>query len=126
MKEFDFGPIKQWDLDFNSWVKYIYSDEYKKLKLMAQGTLNNVRYHYGNSIDWIKDRNSIIMDCKVIRFENIETELKYFFNELGYEINISKNNSTSHKPYQNYYNEESKKLVEKNFNKDINIFNYKF
>tara|TARA_R100001015_G_C4606670_1_gene161731 strand:+ start:182 stop:799 length:618 start_codon:yes stop_codon:yes gene_type:complete len=126
MKEFDFGPIKQWDLDFNSWVKYIYSDEYKKLKLMAQGTLNNVRYHYGNSIDWIKDRNSIIMDCKVIRFENIETELKDLFNELGYEINISKNNSTSHKPYQNYYNEESKKLVEKNFNKDINIFNYKF
>lgn len=28
-KELDFGNIKQWDLNFNHWIKYIYSDKYK-------------------------------------------------------------------------------------------------
>lgn len=27
-KEYDFGDIKQWELDFNDWIKYIYSEEF--------------------------------------------------------------------------------------------------
>jgi hypothetical protein len=32
-KEKDFGPKKQWDLNFSDWIKYIYSNEYKNLNL---------------------------------------------------------------------------------------------
>ena len=124
-KEPDFGPVEQWDLDFNSWIKYIYSEEYQKLNLLHQGTLDNVKYHFGSSYRWIVDENNNMLVDKIIRFENLEKELMEIFSCYG-NFQIDKNNSTHHNHYREYYNEESIHLVRENFKEDIKYFNYVF
>ena len=125
-KEEDFGPIEQWDLDFNDWISYIYSPEYKNLKLKHTGTCDNVLYQFGSSIRWVLDENNNILADKIIRFENLNEELKTLFSNYNYTQEITKNNSTKHRRYQEYYNENSKNLVAQNFKEDIEYFNYKF
>jgi len=123
-KESDFGNIKQWDLDFNNWIKYIYSDEYKNQK--NTHCIDVVKYHFGSSLRWVMDENNNIIADKIIKFENIDTELSDLFNKYGYTDIITKNNSTNHKNYREYYNEESIKLVRENFKEDIEYFKYEF
>jgi chondroitin 4-sulfotransferase 11 len=123
-KENDFGPKKQWTLDFNNWIKYIYSDEYKNQK--NTHCVDVVKYHYGSSLRWVVDENNNIIANKIIKFENIDTELSDLFKMHGYTGAITKNNWTRHKHYRNYYNEENKKLVSENFKEDIEYFKYEF
>lgn len=123
-KELDFGNIKQWDLDFNNWIKYIYSDEYKNEK--NTHCVDVVNYHFGSSLRWVMDENNNIIADKIIKFENINTELSDLFNKYGYTDIITKNNSTNHKCYREYYNEESIKLVRENFKEDIEYFKYEY
>lgn len=66
------------------------------------------------------------MLIKIIKFENIDIELKDLFNKYGYTDEIRKNNSINHKNYREYYNEESIKLVRENFKEDIEYFKYEF
>lgn len=122
----DFGPIDQWNLSFNEWIKYIYSDEYNNLNLKHQGTLNNIKYHFGSSLRWVIDDKYNIMVDKIIRFENLNDELIELFKEFGYNEVFYKNNSTSHEDAHKYYNEESKQLVSEHFKEDIEYFGYKF
>ena len=125
-KEKCFGPVKQWDLDFNNWIKYIYSNEYKQLNLKHQGTLDNIKYHFGSSLRWVIDENNNILADKIIMLENLDKELINIFSPYGYSKSITKNNSTNHKNYREYYNEESIKLVRENFKEDIEYFKYVF
>jgi len=124
--ETDFGPIEQWNLNFNDWIKYIYSDEYISLNLKHGDTLENVKYHFGSSLRWVKDDNNNIIADKIIKFENLENELTSLFKEVGYFESFCKNNNTNHEERHKYYNEESKKLVAENFKEDIEYFGYTF
>ncbi len=120
----DFGDIKQWELEFNDWIKYIYLDEYKNEK--NTHCVDVVKYHFGSSLRWVMDENNNIIADKIIQFENINDELNDLFNKYGYTSAITKNNSTNHKHYREYYNEESIKLVSENFKEDIEYFKYEF
>ena len=71
------------------------------------------------------ENNNIIAD-KIIKFENIDTELSDLLSKYGYTNVITKINSTNHKYYREYYNEESIKLVSENFKEDIEYFKYVF
>lgn len=85
-----------------------------------------VKYHFGSSLRWVMDENNNIIADKIIKFENIDIELKDLFNKYGYTDEITKNNSTNHKNYREYYNEESIKLVRENFKENIEYFNYEY
>lgn len=124
-REWKFGPKEQWSLDFNDWIKYIYSEEYQNLNII-NCNIDVLKYHYGSSLRWVVDENNNIIADKIIKFENISTELSDLFKMYGYTNAITKNNSTKHKDYRTYYNEESKKLVSENFKEDIEYFNYEF
>jgi hypothetical protein len=65
---------------------------------------------------------------KILRFENLKDELKTF---LSYTLNLQKVDTsvvhpTNHNHYSEYYDEESKLLVEKHYKEDIGYFNYTF
>lgn len=66
---------------------------------------------------------------KVLRFENLRSEFADMLEEIG-AIHISKDiphlNSSEHEKYQNYFDNYSKKLVEKIYQKDIELFKYEF
>ena len=125
-KEKDFGPKKQWDLNFSDWIKYIYSNEYKNLNLKHGNVLNNVDYHFGSSIKWVMDTENKIIADKIIKFENMNSELLELFSSFGFNIEVIKRNSTNHKHYREYYDDISRKLVEEHFIEDIKYFDYKF
>ena len=72
-----------------------------------------------------------------IRLEDIKTGILYLKNNTKLNINFYNNkklekiisikkNSTNHKHYSYYYNEELIKLVEEKDKMILNMFNYKF
>ncbi len=63
----------------------------------------------------------------IIKFENLQKD----FNEICKKLlikpyNLPKRRTSKHKDYRDYYNERSKKIVERIYQKDIEMFNYDF
>lgn len=77
---------------------------------------------------WITNENGDLMVDFVGRFENIEEDFNKVLKEINYKGNkkLSHLNRTKHEHYSNYYNEKTKKIVEKKFKKDIEMFSYEF
>lgn len=77
--------------------------------------------------EFISDNNRIIVD-KIVRFENREEELK----EIGNEIGINNLGSTheykilGQKSYNEFYDNETRKIIEEVYAKDIEEFGYSF
>ena len=95
--------------------------------------LSNNKYQtYGllnlNKLMDIKRKN-IICDY-IIKYEELNEGLSIVFNKLNIPFNgkleIYKKKLNRDKNYQKFYNDKSRKLIEKIFKKEIEIFNYKF
>lgn len=66
---------------------------------------------------------------KYIRFENIEEDLKTIMNELGlpdYQVDLPHFKKSDRSQWRDYYTIETKNIVYKLFEKEINHFNYEF
>lgn len=114
------------DNNFKEWIKYIYSDKFNRNKL--HGVINIFKYCFCNQLNWISDNSGNIINInKIIRFENNELE-DFFKNTMKLKkINTKKRvHPTKHKHYSEYYDEETKLLVEKHYKKDIEYFGYTF
>lgn len=99
--------------DFNSWLKLYYNSNWDHTWFSLNDTQSS----------WIKNNNFSIDN--IIKFENIEKEIK--------EIPIFKdkilphyNSSPIKYDYTNMYNLESKKLIDKIYQEDIDTFKYTF
>lgn len=73
-----------------------------------------------------KDKVNFCLD-KIIKFENINDD----FNQISSIIFGNKNllnhsNKTDHSDYREYYNDNLKDKIYRNFKKDLNFFNYDF
>ncbi len=72
---------------------------------------------------------NVICD-KIIKFENLNEELGLVFDRLKIpfkgNLNIFKKKSNRKGRYQDFYNLDSKKIVEEIFWKEMRLFNYKF
>ncbi len=80
----------------------------------------------GNMFDWIAEDDRIIVDF-VGKFENLQDGLNEVCQRLNLEpIQLPHTNKTKRKPYQDYYNDETKQLVAHRFRKTIEMFGYEF
>ena len=124
----DFFPKEiGFNISFKDWIKYIYSDKFNKHKMHS--AVNMHKYCFSNQINWLLDDNGNIINInKIIRFENLEKELYPFLKDtLGLHYIITgKVHPTIHNHYSEYYDEETKQLVENHYQKDIEMFGYKF
>ena len=76
----------------------------------------------------------LVMDGKIVinylgRFENYKQEATRFLRMVGInnEIKFRRiNRSRNRKLYQEYYDDETRKIVEKRYGEDIEYFGYKF
>ena len=79
-----------------------------------------------NQIEWTAGSFEV---NKIIKFENLQKEFSDMIDEIG-AVHISKKlphkNSSNHKAYQLFYNENSKQLVSELYKQDIEKFNYTF
>ena len=61
------------------------------------------------------------------RFENLKQDFDLVCSVMSIgKIALPHRNKGNRGPYQEYYNDESRKIVEKRYEKDLNYFNYEF
>ena len=67
-------------------------------------------------------------DIKIIRFEHIQRDFNIVCEEIGIRsIVLSHLNCVEHKPYREYYNDQTRKIVADSiFSEDIDYFKYVF
>jgi hypothetical protein len=122
-----FSGNSEIDDSFTNWIKYIYSDKFDKSK--THSDVNIFKYCFSNQLNWLRDSSgNLIKVNKILRFENLKDELKTFLSDTLnlQKVDTSVVHPTNHNHYSEYYDEESKLLVEKHYKEDIGYFNYTF
>jgi hypothetical protein len=78
--------------------------------------------------DWLSiDSKSIAVDfCG--RFENFESDFNIICHQIGVKKDIPHINKIANDPvnYKDFYNRNSRDIVEEYFKKDLDIFNYSY
>lgn len=75
--------------------------------------------------DYILLNGEIQLD-KIYRFENYQKEIEHLKNKIKIEAPIVHKNHSNHKHYSEYYNMRLIKRVCKIYQKDVDLFGYKF
>lgn len=77
--------------------------------------------------NFILDENGNSLVDFIVKMEDIENGLKIAFDKIGIPFEeIGTYNKSEHKHYRSYYTEETKKVIEKEFQYDIKIGEYEF
>ena len=85
------------------------------------------RIEWFNQIDIVSDMHGQKLVDYILRFEYLEEMWNKMFKELGYEApELPKKNTSKHKHYSEYYDDETRKFVGKLFEKDIKEFGYEY
>ena len=114
----------------NTYVKNFYKDE---------KIISSMDIHYMEQYKFLINNNNLDVDF-IGKFENFESDFKKLFNKklLNYKINKSKVDyfyyfSKKFLPkfikkrlYRKFYDNDSRKLVEQEYKKDLDLFNYNF
>lgn len=104
---------------------YVPEENFEKYVKNAAVTVYNYPIYTDVSSDFI------LVD-KVLKYENLNSDLKNVFNNLGVpfdgELGVRAKSNYRKKriPYQKYYNNKTRKLVEDIFKKEINFMDYSF
>ena len=79
-------------------------------------------WHANDPISFLKPQCEWIDDTVVfLKFENLNKELKQFFNN---EINLPIINKSNHDHYLEYYNKESLNIIYNRYKEDFKKYNY--
>ncbi len=93
---------------------------------------NNDYLNYGLlNLNKLMEKNFEKIICnKVLKYENLNSDLCFVFNKLGIpfdgELKIFKKKTNIKKNYRDFFDSKSKKLVMELFSKDIELFDYSF
>jgi hypothetical protein len=105
-------------VDFREWVKLTYGEQnpyyYDQPKFFMP------------QINWLTDEKGDIIVDFIGRFENLENDFRLICKRIGMDVDLPFVNKSEHKQYQYYYDDTTKEIVRKWFEKDIDLFNYSF
>ncbi len=106
-------------ISFKDWVACTY------------GEPKNPYYYYRAKpfmphVDWLKNDEDIIDMDRIIRFENLQEDFKLVANELGISHELPHINKTAKTNYRDFYDEPTKKIIDKWFQEDIELFGFEF
>lgn len=122
IKYFKFTFVRNpWDKAVSEW-KYFNKVENLNLTL-RQSLMTQFPFPDHNIHQTVFAKN-----CDFIgRFENLQEDFNIVCNKIGIpRIKLPHDNKTKHKHYTEYYNDETREIVEQKFSKDIKYFGYKF
>ena len=86
-----------------------------------------LKEHLKLQSDWITYFNGNIYSDFIGRNENLQSDFNIVCDTLKInQMKLDTLNNSSHKNYRDYYTDETKLLVEKLYQKDIDLFKYKF
>lgn len=77
---------------------------------------------------WFSDQYTQVQGCDFIgRFESLQADFDLICNKLGIKRKpLPQKNTTKHKHYTEYYDDETLEIVSKKYSADIKRFGYKF
>ena len=101
------------NLSFKNWIIYTHS-------IQPDHRFNS------SQIDWLNDKGGNILVDHIARFEKLEQEWKYICDQLDINANLVHLQKTDRTHYRDYYDDQSKEIVETMFAKDIEFFGYEF
>ena len=107
-------------LGFNEWVKETYGNKILNKIYIKRPIM------YAQQTQWLTDIEGNYRVNEIIYFENYTKDLQKFQNKYNINFPILHLNATKKDSYQDYYNEESKKIIKNHFSDDIKIFGYSF
>lgn len=104
--------------DFNIWIR-----DYINKDLPPVGGYNVKGLSFGNcQLDWIPKDIDFIG-----KFETIQKDFDFVCEKTGIEKQeLPIINKTNHKPYYEYYNDESIEIIYNKHRRDVDEFNYSF
>ena len=80
-----------------------------------------------HQINMLADKKGKIQMDFIGRFENLQEDWNYICDKIGVEnIQLSHRKRAAKVDYNNYYNDENKKLVARLWKKDIDTFSYNY
>lgn len=71
-----------------------------------------------------KSGNIIVDD--IFYFEDINNAVSKISTKIGIPLDVKKYNTSNHKVYREYYNNETRDMVQRLYDEDIKLFGYKF
>jgi len=85
-------------------------------------------FQFPPQTSWLCNGDTYIQIDFIGRFENLQEDFNYVCDKIGLKpINLPHENpNVSRKRYQEYYTEETKKIVYEYYKTEIEYFNYKF
>jgi len=82
--------------------------------------------HFVPQTHFIVNEGGKLMVDYLGRFENIGHDFAQVARHLGCDLKLPKSNESVHRPYVDYYDEESREIVRKVYASDIAAFGYEF
>lgn len=76
--------------------------------------------------DFIYSADGELLIDYVGRFENLDADFQTICDRIGISTTLSRLNVSNSRPYQQFYNNETKELVRRTFEADITLFEYDF
>lgn len=76
--------------------------------------------------DFIYSGDGELLVDFVARYERLEADFEIICSRIGVSASLPKLNVSNTRPYQQFYNEETRELVRKAFDADIALFGYGF
>lgn len=105
-------------ISFNDWVRRsygckdpVYYDQPKMFQPQAE---------------WLKDADLNMCVKEILRFENLAGDFNVLAEKIGKKVLLPHVKKTSHKCYKDYYDADARKIIERVFQEDIDVFKYVF
>ena len=77
-------------------------------------------------LNWLTDEKGEVIVDFIGRFENLKNDFQFICEKIGVTADLPFVNKSEHKEYQYYYNDETREIVRRWFENDINLFKYNF
>jgi len=114
----DQAGIQTDEIGFSEWVQLTYGQQdpryYNKPKMFQP------------QVWWLADQAGKILVDKVIRFESLETGFNEVCQHLGITRELPHLKSSPREDYRHYYSPETRAIVQKWFNEDLEEFDYEY
>ena len=119
------------NLDFKSFVKKISKTDieypFNNECFFENGNTINFWWHLSPQYQQLSDANGNLLMDFLIRFENYQSDFEKVCEKLKIKkYNLLHEKKTRYKHYTEYYDEETKSIIEEKYANDIKYFGYEF